>query len=901
MTTRNLEYLFAPRSVAIIGATERPRSVGAAVTRNLLEGGFEGAVRLVNPQHERVKDQPCYPDVRSLDIVPDLAVICTPPATVPGLVAELGAKGTKAAIVLTAGLGEAKDGSGLVLSQAMLAAAKPHLLRILGENCVGMLSPRLGLNASFAHQQALPGNLAFVSQSGALTTALLDWARARRIGFSHFVSLGASDDVDFGDVLDYLAADPGTKAILMYVEAIKHARKFMSAARRAARSKPVIVVKAGRAPEGAKAAASHTGALAGSDAVYDAALRRAGVLRVFSTDDLFIAAETLACAKPLSGERVAILTNGGGPGVLAADAVCLGGAQLAKLSGDTISNLDAILPATWSHANPVDIIGDAPTERYVDAIKILATDPQTDALLFIHAPTAIVDSTSIALTCAPLLRNCRLPVFSCWLGGGAVIRARQIFVEAGIPTYETPEDAATAFLQAVQYRRNQEILFETPATAAEAFVADKAAVRAIVDNALRESRAMLSEPEAKAVLRAYGIPAVETRVARDIEEATEAAGRLGYPIALKILSPDISHKSDVGGVVLDIQTPAMLTEEATKMIARVRELRPGALIQGFSVQPVVRRTHACELIVGATTDAVFGPVILFGQGGTGTEVIADTAIALPPLNAYIARDLISRTRIAKQLAGYRERPATNGKAIETVLMRVAQLLADMDEVAELDINPLLADENGVVALDARMRVALPAARGTGRFAIEPYPAGLEEQLDVATKRVLIRPIRPEDEVEFKDFLRASAAVAQAYIRHFTLTNELPHSQLARFTQIDYDREMSLVAVHQGEITAEVRAVCDPANLQAELSVLVRPDWSHTELASILTARVVARCEQRGIRKIMADGMEQDQPVLDAMKRLGFRRLPVAGSVARMELRFASAPAAKESERSVGAD
>ena len=332
MTTRNLEYLFAPRSVAIIGATERPRSVGAAVTRNLLEGGFEGAVRLVNPQHERVKDQPCYRDVRSLDIVPDLAVICTPPATVPGLVAELGAKGTKAAIVLTAGLGEAKDGSGLVLSQAMLAAAKPHLLRILGENCVGMLSPRLGLNASFAHQQALPGNLAFVSQSGALTTALLDWARARRIGFSHFVSLGASDDVDFGDVLDYLAADPGTQAVLMYVEAIKHARKFMSAARRAARSKPVIVVKAGRAPEGAKAAASHTGALAGSDAVYDAALRRAGVLRVFSTDDLFIAAETLACAKPLSGERVAILTNGGGPGVLAADAVCLGGAQLAKLS-----------------------------------------------------------------------------------------------------------------------------------------------------------------------------------------------------------------------------------------------------------------------------------------------------------------------------------------------------------------------------------------------------------------------------------------------------------------------------------------------------------------------------------------------------------------------------------------
>ena len=886
MTTRNLQHLFAPRSVAIIGATARAGSVGAAVTRNLLDGGFKGALRLVNPKHDRVGVHACHPDVRSLDVVPDLAVICTPPASVPGLIAELGAKGTKAAIVLTAGLGAAADASGGTLSQAMLDAAKPHLLRILGANCVGLLSPHLGLNASFAHEPALAGSLAFVSQSGALTTALLDWARARQVGFSHFVSLGESADVDFGDVLDYLATDADTTAILMYVEAIKHSRKFMSAARAAARNKPVIVVKAGRAPEGAKAAASHTGALAGSDAVYDAAFRRAGALRVMTTSDLFVAAETLACAKPLPGERIAILTNGGGPGVLAADAVCLGGAQLAKLSDATMAGLDGVLPATWSHANPVDIIGDAPTARYVESIKILTGDPQTDALLFIHAPTAIVDSTSIALACAPLLRDCTMPVFSCWLGANAVVRARQVFVEAGIPTYETPEEAATAILQGVQYRRNQEILFETPAAVSDAFVPQTAAARAILENALREKRSMLSEPEAKAVLRAYGIPVVETRIANDIASAGSAAAELGFPVVLKILSPDISHKSDVGGVALDIQTPEMLRDAATRMVERVRGLRPQAALHGFSVQSMIRRPHAVELIVGATTDAVFGPIILFGQGGTGTEQIADTAIALPPLNSYLARDLIARTRVARQLAGYRDRPAAHGKAIESVLLRISQLLADIAEVAELDINPLLADGHGVVALDARMRIAAATQSGSGRFAIQPYPSHLEERLDVAGREVLIRPIRPEDEADFKSFISRSAAAADSYIRHFCLTPELAHSQLARFTQIDYDREMALVAVHQGELVGEVRVVTEPGYLQAEFSALVRPDWAKMGLGRILLLRLIACCGERGIKRLFGEVGAEDQPMLDAMAELGFRRLPDAGMASRVKLKLA---------------
>ena len=882
MTTRNLQFLFAPASVAVIGATERDGSVGASVTRNLLRGGFAGALRLVNPKHERLAGQKCYADVGSLDIAPQLAVICTPPDTVPGLIADLGARGTRAAIVLTAGLAGKSDGGARTLSQAMLDAARPYLLRILGPNCVGLLSPGVGLNASFAHEAALPGKLAFVSQSGALTTGLLDWARARGIGFSHFVSLGESADVDFGDVIDYLASDPQTSSILMYVEAITHARKFMSAARAAARNKPIIVVKAGRAPEGAKAAASHTGALAGTDIVYDAAFRRAGALRVVTMSDLFVAAQTLASAKPLTGERVAILTNGGGPGVLAADAVSIGGGRLAKLSDETMARLDAQLPATWSHANPVDIIGDAPTTRYIESIRILAEDPQIDALLFLHAPTAIVDSTSIALACAPLLRNLSVPVFSCWLGGNAVTRAQQIFADAGIPTYETPEQAATGFLQGMQYRRNQEILFETPSAAAEAFAPNTAAVRTIIDAALREQRPMLSEPEAKAVLRGYGIAVVETRIAADADAAARAATELGYPVVLKILSPDISHKSDVGGVVLDIRTPDMLTDAANAILERVRALRPQALLQGFAVQNMIARPHAIELIIGATTDAVFGPVILFGQGGTATEQIADTAVALPPLNSYLARDLISRTRVADRLAAFRDRPAADIKAIESVLLRISQLLVDFVEVAELDINPLLADEHGVIALDARMRVVAASGSGSDRFAIRPYPAHLEASVDVAGRQVAIRPIRPEDEADFKTFLSRSAA-ADPYFRFFHLGRDLPHAQLARFTQIDYDREMALVAVFEGALVAEARAMADPDNARAEFSVVVRPDWSDSGLDKILLARLIACCRQHGTRRLVGDVVPGNRRLLDVAAALGFHAVADAGKTIRIEL------------------
>ncbi len=786
MSIRNLEYLLRPRSVAVIGASDRPHSVGATVMRNLLDAGYEGAVWPVNPKHTTVAGRAAYGRVTDLPSAPDLALICTPPATVPGLIAELGARGTRAAVVLTAGLGRERTADGRTLSAAMLDAARPYLLRVLGPNCVGLLVPGIKLNASFAHAPAQPGKIAFVAQSGALTTSMLDWARSNGVGFSCFVSLGDSADVDFGDMLDYLGSDPGTRAILLYIESIRSARKFMSAARAAARNKPVIAVKAGRAPEGAKAAASHTGALTGSDDVYAAALARAGILRVTTTLELFGAAETLARAKPLTGDRLAIVTNGGGPGVMATDALIAAGGRLASLSERTLRELDSLLPGAWSRGNPVDIVGDAPAERYVAALKVLLDAPDVDALLFIQSPTAIVPSEEIASACASLIAGSRRSVFACWLGGDSMKRAEAIFVAAGIPTYATPEEAVRGFLQLAGYRHRQELLMQTPPSVAGEFAPDVAAARRVIDGVLSESRELLTEPEAKEVLAAYGIPVVQTRIARDVDEAVAVAQKLGFPLALKILSPDISHKSDVGGVMLNLESPQEVRVAAESMLKRCSELRPGARLTGFTVQQMVRRGNAHELIVGVASDPVFGPIILFGHGGIAVEVIADKAVALPPLNIALARDLVGGTRVARLLAGYRDRPAAALDVLYLTLVKISQLIADIPQVAELDINPLLADEKGVLALDARIRVVPAIAPGSSRFAIRPYPAELEERIKFGGRRVLIRPIRPEDEPQHRKFLDR-VAPEDIQLRFFNVKRVFVHSELARFAQIDYDR------------------------------------------------------------------------------------------------------------------
>ena len=875
MSIRNLEYLFAPRSVAVIGASDRLHSVGATVLQNLIAGGFIGTIYPVNPKHDVLFGQTSYANVAALPTVPDLAVICTPAATVPAIVAQLGLAGTRAAIVLTAGMNALDEHTGLSLRQAALDAAKPHLLRLLGPNCVGLLVPGIGLNASFAHTNALPGKLAFVSQSGALVTGVLDWARTRGIGFSKFVSLGDSADIDFGDVLDYLARDSDTSAILIYMEDVRLARKFMSAARAAARSKPTLILKSGRAPEGARAAASHTGALAGSDAVYDAAIRRAGMLRVFATEDLFSAVETLSRAHRLGGNRLAILTNGGGPGVMATDELVCSGGTLATLAPATLARLDGVLPPHWSHANPVDIIGDAPASRYADALKVLLQDEGSDAILFIHAPTAIVPSVEIADALLPLLRETSRNVLACWLGGEAVAQARGIFSDAGIPTYDTPEEAVQAFLQIVHYQGNQDLLMQVPPSIPIEFVPDRAAALSVTRAALAAGREMLSEPEAKQVLAAYGIPVVETRIAGNVEEAVLSAQDIGFPVAVKILSPDINHKSDVGGVALDLETPLAVLTAAQGMHERLAALQPKARLQGFSVQAMARRPQASELIIGMTTDAIFGPVILFGQGGVAVEVMDDHAVALPPLNTVLARDMVSRTRVSKLLAGYRNIPPADIEAICRTLVQVAQLVIDIPEIAELDINPLLANGAGVIALDARMRLTRPQA-GTNplaRLVIRPYPQELEESLEWNGQAIAVRPIRPEDGPAHVAFFKALAP-DDLHFPLFIRVQELQPSQLARFTQIDYDRDMAFIATAMtpegsAQTLGVARVVVDPDNAKATCTVVVRSDLKRRGLGQLLMNKLIAYCRVRGTGEIVGEALSQNVPVINLARQLGF--------------------------------
>ena len=744
MTTRNLDALFEPKSIALIGASNQPRSVGAVTAKNLFEAGFAGPIVTVNPHEQAIRSTINYHSVEELPLAPDLAVIATPPPSVPEIVASLGARGTRAVIVVTAGFGEGGSAEGGELRRRTLEAAKPHLVRILGPNCLGFISPAKGINASFAHLTPLTGGLAFISQSGALVTAAIDWATARGFGFSHVISIGDMIDVDFGDLLDYLALDQLTHAILLYVESIVEARKFMSAGRIAARNKPVLVLKSGRSSAGAKAAMSHTGALAGADLVYDAAFRRAGMLRVKELGELFEAVTTLSAGIKVKGDRLTVVTNGGGAGVLAADALEEQGGRLATLSTETLAKLDSLLPRTWSRGNPIDVLGDASPERYRGAIEALLAEPETDAILVMNCPTAVADSLGAAIAVVESLRAERsVPVLTTWLGETAALPARRLFAANKIPTYETPDDAVTAFLHLCAYGRNQELLLETPLGRQGTDAPDREVARKLVAEVLAVSRPLLTEPEAKSVLEAYAIPTVDTRTARDPAEAARIAAEIGGRVAIKILSPDIVHKSDVGGVRLDL-SGAEVESAAREMLDKVRGRAPQARLTGFAIEQMIRRPQAFELLAGIADDPVFGPVILFGQGGTAAEIIRDRAIGLPPLNLALAREMIGRTRVASLLKGYRDRPAAAIDEVALTLVKLSQLLIDVPEITELDINPLIADSEGVLALDARIVVRSSAA--ANRLAIRPYPSEFEETFALADgSTVFVRPIRPEDE------------------------------------------------------------------------------------------------------------------------------------------------------------
>ena len=871
MSIRNLDSLFSPSSVAVFGASDRPASVGATVWRNLLTSGFQGPVYAVTTRYQSLGGKPVFANAAALPGAPDLALICTPPATVPGLVAQLGQLGTRAAIILSAGLDAAQ-------TQSMLAAARPHLLRILGPNCIGLQVPQVGLNASFAQAAAQPGELAFVTQSGALLTAMLDWTDTLGIGFSHLVSLGEHADVDFGDVLDYLASDAHTRAILLYIESVDAPRKFMSAARAAARNKPVIVVKAGRSLQGQRAAASHTGAMAGSDMVYEAAIARAGMLRVDTLQDLFLAAQTLARFGSNRSDQLTVLTNGGGAGVMAADAAAHAGIALAELSATTIAQLDAVLPANWSHANPVDIIGDAPAQRYVEALKAINQDPAAGAVLFIHAPTAIVASADIARALLPLATQSPPRLLACWLGGTAVAQARQSFQDAGVACFDTPEQAVRAFAMGLAYRRNQEQLMQTPPAAAARLPADRAGAQALIDTTLASGRTLMTEPEAKALLSAYRIETVATRTAAATAVAAIAeATQVGYPVALKILSADISHKSEVGGVALNLASAQEVRLAAQAMLARVRQARPGARIDGFTVQAMVRRAHTQELIVGAAIDPAFGPVILFGQGGTAVELLADRALALPPLNLALARALVERTRVSRLLKGWRDVPAADLDALYEVLVTVSQMLADLPQISELDINPLILNHQGALALDARVGLKVSAPAGAANFAIRPYPLDLVQTLPWQGRLLTLRPIRPEDEFQHRQFLGQLDA-EDIRMRVFYSRRSIGHGELARLTQIDYEREMAFVAVacdpdpaNAAEQTlGVVRAVADPDNIDAEFGIIVRSDIKGLGLGALLLRKMVDYLRARGTRRLVATVLGNNQRMRELARQLEFQ-------------------------------
>jgi len=861
-----------------VGASPREHSLGHAVLRNVIAGSFPGHVHLVNPDHPEIEGRAAVANIAALPEAPDVAVIAVPPAAVPETVAAAAAKGIAAAIIITAGLGH---GPGS-LAEATLAAARSHGLRLIGPNCLGVMVPAARLNASFATRMPTAGNLALISQSGAVVAGMVEWAAQRAIGFSAVVSIGDQTDVDLGDLLDYFANDRATRAILLYVESINDARKFMSAARAAARAKPVIGIKAGRHARAAKAAATHTGALAGSDGVYDAAFRRAGLLRVRDLDELFDATETLGRLRPFPGKRLMILTNGGGVGVLALDRLADFGGTAAELSPPTVAKLDAVLPPTWSRSNPVDIIGDADAERYAAALDVLLSSPDSDALLVLNVPTALGSAHDTAARVAQAVGAYRTrvygagPVFAVWIGEDSTTAA--IFDGARIPHYRTETDAVRGFMHLVRYREAQDALIEAPPSLPEHFTREEGMAREVVERALAENRAWLDPLEVARVFAAYAIPTTPLALARNPEEAAAAAApalSAGEQVVVKIFSRDIVHKSDVDGVRLNLADAASVHAAAADVIARARAMRPAARIEGVIVQPMIARPKARELIAGLADDPTFGPVVVFGWGGTAVASIDDKSLALPPLDLKLAHDLISRTRVARLLRAYRNVPAAREEEVALVLVKLAQLAADVPEIRELDINPLLADHAGVSAVDARVLIAPLTrerpGRGHPRFAVRPYPKEWERTIRFGDGReTFVRPVRPDDEAPMRAFF-TKVTMEDVRLRFFAPVREFSREFIARLTQIDYARAIALLAIDpaSGEMLGAVRLHADANFDTGEYAILVRSDLKGRGLGWTLMQIIIEYAHWLGLKTIEGQVLRENTTMLAMCRDLGF--------------------------------
>ncbi len=877
MSIRNLDKIFKPRRIAVVGASNNPASVGYTVLKNLVGSGFQGVVYPVNPKHEAVQGIQAYPSVKDLPKTPDLAVICTPARTVPDIVRECGEAGILGLIIISAGFKEAGEEGKELERRLREEVARFKGMRVIGPNCLGIIVPGLNLNASFAGATPKPGHVAFISQSGALCTSVLDWALEEGIGFSHFVSIGNMLDVDFGDLIDYFGEDPNTQSIILYIESISDAREFMSAARAFARTKPIVAYKAGRFAESAKAAASHTGAMAGEDAVYDAAFQRAGVVRVLEIGDVFDSAELIARVRPPLGANLAIITNAGGPGVMATDALIARHGQLAALSQETVGKLNEVLPPFWSHGNPVDVLGDAPPERYAEATRIVLDDPGVDAALVILTPQAMTDATGTARVIAELAGEVRKPILAAWMGGPAVQEGIRILNQAGVATYLTPEQAVRAFMHLVHYGRNLEMLYQTPREVPVKFSVDREEVRKRFLEIFASGPSILTEETSKELLSAYGIPVTEPRPARSPDEAVELAEELGYPVVLKVWSPQITHKTDVGGVVLNLRSAKAVREAFTRIVSRAKEKRPDAEVLGVTVQPMVTAREGFEMILGAKKDPTFGTVIMAGMGGVAAEVFRDRALGLPPLNERLAFRMLESLRSWKLLSGYRGKPGANIDKLIEILMRFSYLVADFPEIKELDINPLLATPEEVIALDARVVVDKELlgrkVRPYSHLVIRPYPEGYEREITLRDgTKVLLRPIRPEDEPLWHEML-ASSSRESIRQRFRYIFKETTHQMAIPYCFIDYDREMAIVAIleEDGEpkMAGVGRMVSDPDRETAEYAVFVADPWQNRGLGGALTDYSLEIARSWGIKVVRAETTPDNYRMIAIFRDRGF--------------------------------
>lgn len=879
MGTRKLGNILNPERIAVIGVTINPNSVGGKVLSNLVGGGFRGVVYPVNAESEAVMGIPCYRDVASLPKTPDLGVICSAAADVPRRVRECGEAGVHGVIVMSAGFKETGPGGAALEEEVRREASRFPDLRVLGPNCLGVILPALRLNCSFAGGMPRAGGIAFISQSGALCTSMLDWAIEGKIGFSAFVSVGNCLDVDFGDLIDYLGEDPNTHSIILYIESLPHARKFMTAARAFARTKPILAYKAGRFPESAQAAASHTGAMASEDAVYDAAFQRVGVTRVDDIGEIFDCAELLGRNKIPMGCRLGILTNAGGPGVIATDALIAAKGSLAALGAETLRKLDGALPPAWSHGNPVDVLGDANSKRIEKAAQILVADPGVDALLTILTPQAMTNPTASAKVIGALQQTTSKPILAAWIGGQSMREGMRLLAEGGVAAYRTPEQAIRAFMTLVHYARNLETLYETPKDVPVEFPMDREVHRSEFLKEAALGGPTLSEALSKELIETYGVATTRPVPAHTAEEAVEAAERMGFPVALKILSPDITHKTDVGGVALNLRAGAGVRSAYDSMMASVAQKKPGARIRGVTVQRMADTRDGVELILGIKKDPVFGTVMMVGMGGVGAELLGDRVLGFPPLNERLARLMLEPLKIWPMLDGYRGRPPVDVPRLVEAMIRLSYLAADYPEIAELDINPLLVTPEEVLALDARVILDPPLVgrefESYAHLALRPYPETYIQRVALRDgTRLTFRPIKPEDEPLWMEML-ASCSKETIYSRFRYFFQWATHEAAVRYCYIDYDREIAIVAVLEDEaakprMIGVGRLIADPDRETVEYAVLIADAWQKREVGSRLTDTCMEVAKRWGLRRIVAQTTTDNRPMISVFEKRGFR-------------------------------